>query len=179
MSPIQKSNTVFSISSPRFLDNFSTCLINKTAFLLVVSISAFVSFILMLTRTLPNNQIAFVWQEPLTLEVNPEEVPTEIYLLDRNTGVTYRLINNNARNWAPAWSADGERLAFSSNQDGDAEIYVMNIDDRSIRRLTYNPAIDYQPTWSPDGTQIAFASTRDGYLSNSTSWKRMIQRFFG
>jgi hypothetical protein len=60
-----------------------------------------------------------------------------------------------------AWSADGRRIAFMSERDGNAEIYVMNADGSGQTRLTNDPGFDADPTFSPDG-QIAFNSTRDG-----------------
>jgi Tol biopolymer transport system component len=63
---------------------------------------------------------------------------------------------------APAWSADGQRLAFSSNREGaDFEIYVVSAVGTGITTLTNNAAEDDAPTWSPDGTKIAFDSDRD------------------
>jgi hypothetical protein len=63
---------------------------------------------------------------------------------------------------APAWSPNGQRLAFSTNRDaGDFEIYVTPASGASITRLTTNPAQDDVPTWSPDGSKIAFESDRD------------------
>jgi WD40-like Beta Propeller Repeat len=61
-----------------------------------------------------------------------------------------------------AWSADGRRIAFMSERDGNPEIYVMNADGSAQTRLTTDPAVDVDPTFSPDGTRLAFTSTRDG-----------------
>ena len=65
-------------------------------------------------------------------------------------------------NGQPAWSPDGNQIAFSSNRDGDYELYVMNVDGSGVHQLTDHSSWDRQPAWSPDGNQIAFSSNRDG-----------------
>ena len=70
--------------------------------------------------------------------------------------------NNPAGDTNPAWSPDGQQIAFTSNRDGNDEIYVMNADGTGQLNRTNNPAGDIQPAWSPDGQQIAFESNRDG-----------------
>ena len=71
------------------------------------------------------------------------------------------LSNNEANDFNPSWSSDGEKIAFTSDREnGNFDIYVMNADGSGQTRLTDNPADDFNPTWSPDGEKIAFASDR-------------------
>ena len=58
-----------------------------------------------------------------------------------------------------------EKIAFTSDRDGNAEIYIMNSDGTGQTNLTQHVASDFQPAWSPTGEQILFASTREG-MSN-------------
>jgi TolB protein len=64
----------------------------------------------------------------------------------------------------PAWSSDGERLAFSSARDGgNSEIYVMNADGSAQRRLTHTPVAECFFAWSPDGERIAYTTYDSDY----------------
>ena len=71
----------------------------------------------------------------------------------------------------PAWSPDGERLAFASNRDGDYEIYVLHLETGDLLQITDDDGADSHPTWSPDGRRIAFSSNRAGqsdiFLNNT------------
>lgn len=62
----------------------------------------------------------------------------------------------------PAWSPDGERIAFASERDGQKEIYVLTVDSGAVIRLTNSPlgVENTQPSWSPDGTQIVYTVKR-------------------
>jgi Tol biopolymer transport system component len=61
---------------------------------------------------------------------------------------------------APAFSPDGTKIAYVSDQDGSSDIWVMNADGTGAANLTPNtPAReDLTPSFSPDGTKIAFAA---------------------
>lgn len=82
--------------------------------------------------------------------------------VSRAKSTLVRLTNNNAMDCEPAWSPDGNRLAFWSNRDGGKEIYLMNADGSNVKRLTNNLVDDVNPSWSPDGSRILFESERDG-----------------
>ena len=60
----------------------------------------------------------------------------------------------------PEPGPDEERIAFSSDRDGDFDIYVMNVDGTEVEQLTDDPGRDVEPDWSPDGSRIVFASDR-------------------
>ena len=62
----------------------------------------------------------------------------------------------------PAWSADGSKIVFTSDRDGNEEIYSMNADGSDVTNLSQNPAFDADPAWSPDGSMIAFTTDRNG-----------------
>jgi Tol biopolymer transport system component len=66
----------------------------------------------------------------------------------------------------PAWSPDGQWVAFTSRRDGDFEIYVVSAEGGEPRNLTNFPAEDRSPVWSPDGRTIAFQSNRDKLYSD-------------
>ena len=62
---------------------------------------------------------------------------------------------------SPAWSPDGERLAFASRRDGSQDIWVMNADGTGLRNVTNGDASQTldAPAWSYDGTRLAFENS--------------------
>ncbi len=65
--------------------------------------------------------------------------------------------------YAPVWSPDGKRLAFSqSDRRGNSDIMVLDSQSGRVRKLTDGGFINTSPSWNPAGTQIAFTSDREG-----------------
>ena len=65
---------------------------------------------------------------------------------------------------APAWSPDGQTIAFAAKSAGGGQIWTINADGQARTRLTHSNAIDESPAWLPDGKRIAFDSNRErGY----------------
>lgn len=58
----------------------------------------------------------------------------------------------------PAWSPDGARIAYRSNEGGDLDVWIMNADGTNAHTLTEAGTYNGEPVWSPDGTKIAFDS---------------------
>lgn len=62
-------------------------------------------------------------------------------------------------NWDPAWSRDGQRLAFArgSSDPRSSDVYVMDADGSNEVRLT-REGYNVEPAWGPDGRTIVFTS---------------------
>ena len=60
----------------------------------------------------------------------------------------------------PAWSPDGNLIAFSGLVGGFNDLFVYDLSANALRRLTTDAYAELDPVWSPDGRQIAFSTDR-------------------
>jgi tricorn protease len=60
---------------------------------------------------------------------------------------------------APAFSPDGQHLAYSNSAAGSMNVYVVPVSGGRPRRLTFHPGDDLVRGWTPDG-RVLFASSR-------------------
>jgi len=58
------------------------------------------------------------------------------------------LTKNSAKNYSPAWSPDGERIAFVSERNGTPAIFSMNPDGSGLTQLTDKSGFYGDFTWS-------------------------------
>ena len=75
-----------------------------------------------------------------------------------------RLTDNEVNDLDPAWSPDGNRIAFSRASapgwEAQADIWVMDADGANAVKLTGSDTDDSYPDWSPDGKRIVYAMTK-------------------
>ncbi len=63
----------------------------------------------------------------------------------------------------PAWSPDGQRIAFIADREGDfGNLWVIGADGSGAERLVHESNQHGSPAWSPDGQRIAYTRNDDG-----------------
>ena len=65
---------------------------------------------------------------------------------------------------SPAWSPDGQNLAYVSFEGKASAIYVQRLATGERRRVSARAGINGAPAWSPDGRKLALTLSRDGNL---------------
>ncbi|HEY7394236.1 MAG TPA: DPP IV N-terminal domain-containing protein, partial [Gemmatimonadaceae bacterium] len=94
------------------------------------------------------------------------------WLLDLETRRVRNLTNHPGGDYRPAFSPDGQWIAFTSDRDSDGarartgfpnfaplqrtQIYVMRADGTEVRRVTEGETTVGGASWSPDGAALAF-----------------------
>lgn len=89
----------------------------------------------------------------------------KLYTLDVGSGAVRALTQGaDHRDEEPAWSPDGQRIAFHTNRfdAGTFDIAVMQADGGGVTRVTQGQAWDQDPAWMPDGSSLVFTSEREG-----------------
>lgn len=65
---------------------------------------------------------------------------------------------------SPAWSPDGQNLAYVSFEGKASAVYVQRLATGERRRVSARAGINGAPAWSPDGRRLALTLSRDGNL---------------
>jgi serine/threonine protein kinase/Tol biopolymer transport system component len=95
-----------------------------------------------------------------------------IYTYDLSRSSAPRRLTFSGKNRFPIWSADGQRVAFQSDREGDAGIFWQRGDgtDQAIRLTKPDAGTSHAPeTWSPDGERFLFRVTKDSSAFTATN----------
>jgi dipeptidyl aminopeptidase/acylaminoacyl peptidase len=82
----------------------------------------------------------------------------DIYTMRADGSHLVDITNSPESDYAPAWSPDGQQIAFRSVRTGRPEVFLVRPDGTGLRQLTHTPPdvpnlSDF--AWSPDGARLA------------------------
>ena len=102
--------------------------------------------------------------------------PYNIYTADADGSHLKRITDNAKYDAEPVVSADGKRIVFGSQREGNFDVYVMNSDGTGLRRLTDRTGYNGGPWFSPDGTQIVWRAWYPGTDEEKALWRDCMKK---
>src|SRR5687768_8648356 len=85
----------------------------------------------------------------------------DLWMMPKTGGTAVKLSSPAGVESFPKFSADGKRVAFTGNYDGNADAYVIPTTGGVPVRLTSHGYPDRVVDWSPDENKVIFASNRE------------------
>lgn len=104
-----------------------------------------------------NTRIAYV-----TREDTPQGVVYRLQVADSDGYNATTVLKSREPILSPAWSPDGQRLAYVSFESGRSKIYVQRVADQKRDLIADFPGINGAPAWAPDGRRLALTLSKDG-----------------
>ncbi len=99
---------------------------------------------------IPNNEIIF------TATIDSPDM--HIYLMDIARQFIYDMKNKDILGYEPAWSPDGQQIAYVGAGTKGFTIYKHDLDNKVTGALIHDPGGVYSPAWSSDGQLMSYTT---------------------
>jgi len=101
----------------------------------------------------------------VAVQGHPPNKSFRLIVADADGENPHVVMQSNEPLMSPAWSPDGQSLAYVSFEDRLPSIYVQQLRSGERRRVSAKAGVNQAPAFSPDGKKLALTlSTRDGNL---------------
>ena len=97
----------------------------------------------------------------ILFQVEKEDGDRDIYTVNTNGSKIAAVINSDDKEYEPALSPDGKKIAYTVMTDDIEQIWTAKVDGQGPKQLT-SKGTNKSPHFSPDGKKIAFIAKRDG-----------------
>ncbi len=88
----------------------------------------------------------------------------QIFLISENN--KQRLRESDSVDTEPAWSPDGERLVFESDETGSPQLYEIELASGEVQRLSYGSKYCVSPSYNSTGEQVLHIRRDDNRREN-------------
>ncbi|MEE8111370.1 MAG: LpqB family beta-propeller domain-containing protein, partial [Acidobacteriota bacterium] len=131
----------------------------------------------------PERKIEFRTDEGtwLSLDVSPDgttivfELLGDLYTLPIDGGEAARITSGMGFDSQPAYSPDGEWIAFISDREGSENVWISRTDGNEAKVLSKDESAAFaSPTWTPDGQYVVTSRSSWG-LATFELWMYHIQ----
>src|SRR5215470_14732445 len=84
-----------------------------------------------------------------------------LWIIPSGGGTATKITPWNVESTQPAWSPDGQWIAFQNySEQANYAIWVVKSDGSQLHALTSGPFDDREPSWYPDSSKVIFSSDR-------------------
>ncbi len=88
--------------------------------------------------------------------------PYQLFVADSDGYGAQRIFSSRLPIMSPAWSPDGQQLAYVTFENGRSEIVIQHLAQAQRTTLASYKGFNSAPAWSPDGTKMAMVLSKDG-----------------
>lgn len=121
------------------------------------------------TRDIFSTRIAYI----LVQRAQGQPTKYALEVADADGYNPHAILISNQPIMSPAWSHDGQQLAYVSFENQRSQIYISNVATGARTLVTDYPGINGAPAWSPDNSQLALVLSKSGspkiYIINLAS----------